>query len=827
MYRAAARVRVRGRLALFVSLFLVLSTSVAAQESRATLLGMVADATGAAVGGSWLTATHVETDVRYSAESNAEGNYVIPYLPSGAYRLRAERPGFRPYERGPIELRIGDRLRVDVILNVTRITETVVVVESTPLLASGDASIGSVIDARRVAELPIPHGNAYHLTQLVAGVSYAGNGTFDRPFDPSHIVNYSMGGAYSLRNEITLDGSPNSSATAGRNQTAAAYVPPADIIAQMRVTTVALDASMGHTEGGVLGIALKAGTNTPHGTFYYNAQRPEFFANSWLANKRGQPRPDFNYHRWGASLLAPLSIPGWYSGKDRTFIAWGYEGIRERRPRTLGDRTVPTAAERDGDFSALLAVGAQYQIYDPSTRRRRPAGGIVASPFPGNRIPASRINPIAANILRYFALPNTAGAADGQNNLARPDLAETIGYANHAWRIDHNAGERNRIFGSAALYDRASDYLNYFGNAATGEDFYFSARRAAIDGVHVISPSAVMNLRYAYNRFVRSADLNPESRGFDLTTLAPGNPAWAAWNDRTDPQIRRFPLIDIAGYFNLIGTSSSGVLFRPQDTHSFAGAVNQIRGQHTLKYGAEYRVYRKADFNPYPAWANGVANGSSTGWLQFGEDWTLGPTDTSPAPPIGAGLASFLLGLPTGGGVARFGSFAEQSSVSSFYFHDDWRPGKRLTITLGLRYELEGPLTERFDRSVRRFDPTTVLPIEGRVLANYANIAPRIPERPVDRFAVRGGVTFANVNGEPRALYDRDPNNLMPRAGIAYSLNSRTVLRAGYGVFFGSIGVRRGDVYQTGFSLTTPLVPSEDNGLTFIRTLDNPFPHQR
>ena len=405
-------------------------------------------------------------------------------------------------------------------------------------------------------------------------------------------------------------------------------------------------------------------------------------------------------------------------------------------------------------------------------------------------------------------------------------MAERVAYVNHAWRVDHNLNERNRVFASAALYNRDSEYGNYFGNAATGEQFYFTARRGAIDYVNVPAADAVFNLRYAYNRFVRSADLNPESRGFDLRTLAPGNPAWAAWNDSIDPELRRFPLIDIGGYFNVVGTSGSGVLDRPQDTHSFAGSANYARGRHMIQLGAEYRVYRKGERNPYPAWMNGAAAGSSTGWLRFREDWTKGPTDTSAAPPIGAGLASFLLGLPSlGGGIAQRASFAEQSTVTAAHFQDTWKILDRLTLTLGLRYEVEGPLTERFDRSVRGFNPSAALPIAQAVQANFARIAASVPERSGDRFEIRGGVNFANRNGEPRALYARDANNIMPRVAAAFSLNPTTVLRAGYGMFFGPMGVRRGDVFQTGFSQTTPLVPSKDDGLSFIATLENPFPN--
>ena len=795
-----------------------------AQEPRATLVGLVTDSTGGVVPGARLTAIHLQTESRYSTESNTEGYYVIPYLPAGTVRLRVVQNGFRTGEVEDILVRAGDRLRVDAVLQLGSVVETVRVTPDYGPLQAETASFATVIDPRRVAELPIAHGNPYLLAQLSAGVAFAGNGTMDRPFEPSHIANFAMSGAYALRNDITLDGSPNESMTAGRNQTAAAYVPPLDIVEEIRIATAPLDATTGHTEGGVIAITLKSGSNTPHATAYYNNQNPALFANSWMANKRGQPRPDFQYNRWGGSLSGPVKLPRFYDGASRTFFLWGYEGIHEQRPRTLGDQTVPTAEERYGDFSALLAQGPTYQLYDPATRRPGPSGGMISDPFPGNIIPGSRIDPIARNILRYFALPNATGTADGQNNLARPNLAESIGYYNHAWRLDHNLGDRHHLFGSAAMYRRISDYLNYFDNPATGEVFGFASRRAAVDDVITLSPVAVVNLRYGYSRFIREADLNPASHGFDLTSLAPGNAAWAAWNRSIDSATRRFPLIDIAGYYDLVGTSSSGVLRRPQDTHAFGATLDRVAGSHAFALGAEYRVYRKGEYNPYPASNVGTVGGSTTGWLKFSDDWTKGPTDTSPAPPIGAGLASFLLGLPTGGGVVRQASFAEQSTVMALHFQDNWKIARRLTLMLGLRYEVEGPLTERYNRSVRAFDPSAALPIAPQILANYARIAAQIPERPADTFPVSGGVTFAGVDGQPRTLYNRDTNNLMPRVGLALRLDAHTAVRAGYGIFFGAMGIRRGDVYQSGFSKTTPLIPSADNGRTFVATLDNPFP---
>ena len=216
------------------------------------------------------------------------------------------------------------------------------------------------------------------------------------------------------------------------------------------------------------------------------------------------------------------------------------------------------------------------------------------------------------------------------------------------------------------------------------------------------------------------------------------------------------------------------------------------------------------------------SNGTTTGRLSFGSTYTRGPFDNSPAAPIGQGLASMLLGITSGGGVTRAASYAAQSTAWSLYSHDDWRLTPKLTVSLGLRYELEGPLTERFDRSVRGFDYGFIQPLEAQVRTNYA-MNPT-PEVPPEQFLLRGGLTFAGVGGQPRTLWERDKNNFMPRIGFAYNLFPKTVLRAGYGIYFGFLGVRRTLVNQSGFSQDTPIIPSLDGGLTSNATLANPFP---
>jgi len=792
----------------FVSLTLSLAAICLGQEARGTILGRVTDSSAAVVPGVSVVITSKSTGVATSVQTNEQGNYLAPYLIPGLYQVTAERSGFKRFLREAIELRVSDRLEVNITLEVGQPTEQITVVAETPLLETASASMGQVIDARRVADLPLPHGNPYHLIQLAPGANFAApHQRNDRPYEPTNIVGYAIDGAKANRSEVMLDGVPNTSTSETAGEVIASYVPPADAVAEFKVQTAAFDSSIGQTEGGVVNISLKSGTNDFHGTAYYVKMAPEMTANTFFGNRSGTPRGNFRYNRWGTMASGPVVLPKLYNGRSRTFYMYSYEGIHETRPRgtTL---TVPTEPQRKGDFSALLALGSRYQIYDPSTRRPAAGGLFQSDPFPGNIIPPSQINAVAKNILSYYALPAPgAGTADGVNNLPLPNEPEPNKYYTHTARVDHNLGHSHRIFARANVYRRNDSYNDWFKNEATGRMLQFLSRGASFDEVYTISPSLVMNLRYGYNRFIRSGeDSNPLSRGFDLTKL--GFPA--AYNNAIDPAIRRFPYIKIDGYAS---TTNNNVRNMPTDIHSLIGTVENMRGAHSLKAGLEYRVYRECLRAP---------DNVSTGWFTFSTNWTRGPMSNSAASPIGQGLASLLLGLPTTGVVERRDSYAEESTVWAAYFQDDWKLTRRLTMTLGLRYELEGPMTERFNRSVRGFDYGAVLPIEAQVKANYASNP--TPEVQASQFNVRGGLTFAGVGGQPRTLWERDRNNLIPRVGLAYNLTPKTVVRAGYGIFYGFLGERRGDVIQTGFSRATNMVPTLDGGLTFIATLANPFP---
>jgi hypothetical protein len=790
----------------------------AAQESRGAIAGQVTDPSGAAMPGVAVSLTNVETGQLSKLVTNGSGSYNAPLLTVGSYRMEIEVSGFKKFVRDRIEVSVGDRLQVDVKLEVGPLTESVTVTEGAPLIESVDSSLGQVVDSRRVSELPIAHGNPYQLIGLAPGTSFDGNARLNRPFEPTGIVGYSISGTRNNSTDVTMDGVVNtavvtaSSAQGGiNNQITAAYVPPTDAMAEFKVQTSAVDAKIGQGFGAATNISLKSGTNTLHGTAYWSKMTPEMMARDFFATTKA----DFTYDRWGASLNGPVSLPKLYDGRNRTFFMWAYEGIKESRARPPASPiTVPTEQWRQGDFSDLLALGSQYQIYNPFTRRTE-GSRIRSDPFAGNIIPRSLINPVATKVLSYIPGPINSGISpDHLNNFPKPNATEDIDYNTNVWRVDHSTSLANRFYVRANMHRKASGYNDWFESAASGNVQPFFSRGASFDDVYAISPTTVLNIRYGYTRYVRQT--SPlRGRGFDLTAL--GLPA--SLNNAISADLREFP------YFNIrMGNSTMWQTLnigedRNNDVHTVMAAFTKAHNAHNIEFGHEFRSYRYTRY---------LMSTTSSGAFDFDETFTRGPLDNSAVAPVGQGMAAFLLGLPTAftaGGSARSylqrnTSYAEQSTAWMFYLQDTWRATRQLNLTLGVRYELEGPLTERYDRSVRGFDAAAAQRNEQAAKAAYA--ANPIPEVAPAAFAMRGGYTFAGVNGQPKTLWNRVFTNIMPRVGFAWSPNGKTVVRGAYGIFFAPLGVRRTDVQQAGFSRQTPLLVTNDN-VSFTTTMSNPF----
>ena len=626
------------------------------------------------------------------------------------------------------------------------------------------------------------------------------------------ITNAAVNGTRNNLSEYTIDGAPDMQKSGNT-----AFTPPDSMVAEVKVQTATYDASVGRVPGADMNVILKSGANQLHGTLMeaHTDQHLEgltLFSRQYLYNpstgpinaaKEAYVNPLNILNRYSAVITGPVILPKIYDGHNRTFFSFGFEGIN-RPVITLGSAvTVPTDAERTGDFSALLKVGANYQIYDPATIASNGAGHFSRQPFAGNIIPASRLNPVALGLLKYYPVANTPGLTNGENNYI-PNTSEKNNQLNEVVKVDHNFNDRQRGFlrWDHQTQDYSSDPL--VGTETNVNDRWWRTDGVVMDFVHVFSATLLNDSRIGFTRF--DASSTPIMKGFNLTG-AGFSPSLTA---ELNPAAIQFPTLSVTGYQKLGGAAND------DNATNYFTASNDMswsKGSAILHFGAEFRLYRDDDWN--------IASESPS--MTFGTTYTNGPLDSSAASPIGQGLASFLLGIPSAGSVSQTSSYADQSYNYAFYFQSDWRLTRTLTVNTGLRYDYDSPITERFNRSVKDFDFGVPNPISAQVLANYAqNPAAGIP---VSQFHVNGGLTFAGVNGEPRELWNSSHLNFAPRVGLAWQAQQNTTLRAGYGIFYVPTGADYNAVTQTGFTSTTTLNPTLNNGLNFIASLQNPFPN--
>ncbi len=795
-----------------VFLAIFTATSAFAQESRATIVGRVSDPTGAVIAGAAIQARNLDTNAAVDTTTNEGGNFEIPYLLPGPYTLAVEMTGFKKSTRERVELRVNDRLKLDFTLELGSASESVTITAETPLLESSTANIGLIMDERRVAELPTVGGNAFYLARLTPGVLSSGGRSAGNPMDNGAATGVIANGTRGGSSEVSVDGSPNMT---NRN---AVFSPPQDLVQEFKIQTATYDASIGHAAGAVTNVSMKSGTNRIHGTGYFNnstLRAVPWFTNRFLYDprtvltpeERDRAVPSWLHRRAGATMSGPVWIPKVYDGRNKTFFTFGFEDLTIQRNLSI-TATVPTMAQRGGNFSDLLRLGSRYQIYDPFTIAPAAGGRFSRLPLAGNIVPASRINPVAAKIIGYYPQPNQPGQnAEERNNFfnTRNIDRENYTYTN---RFDHAFSGNNRMF--VRWFNQQHDnYNNALGTITNIDTVDRTAWGIVLDDVHVFSPSLILNLRYGISY---QSDINGRgSQGFDLSTLGLPNTLISEIKSKLGPDGIAFPNITVDGgaYTAL---SNNGGTRGATNYHTAQAIVTRIAGSHSMKYGAEYRLQRETGFN----------YGFTAPQFVFAQAYTRGPLDNSPVAPIGQGLASMLLGIATGGAINNNASRAEQNSYWGLYIQDDWRLTSRLTLNIGLRWEYEKPITERFDRSIRGFDFSTANPVSQQAAANYAR-AP-IPEVPASAFRTLGGLQFAGVGG-PSTLWKADRNNFAPRIGFAFQLNPLTVIRAGYGFFYDVLGVDRFGVNQGGFNQPTNLIPSLNNGQTYVATLSNPFPN--
>ncbi|HEY7502038.1 MAG TPA: carboxypeptidase-like regulatory domain-containing protein [Vicinamibacterales bacterium] len=762
----------------------------AAQDFRGSITGRIADAQGGFLPGATVTATNLATNAESSTTTDGVGGYTIPYLTPGTYRLTAELSGFKKVIREGVEVRIGDRLAIDLKLDVGQLEETVTVAAETPLLETRSGSAGQVIDEKRIALMPLSDGNPFVLARLAPGVAYHGDLKFSRPFDNGGTSDFTADGGPG-RNEFTLDGSPNMA-----NGRRVAFVPPAGAVQEFKVETATFDAQQGHTAGATVNVTLKSGTNSLKGDGYYHYRDEVLSGNDFFLERAGRPKDDTGYKRYGFTAGGPAV-------RNRTFFFGAFEWLYDTFPEP-GQFTVPTEAQRRGDFSALLP---SIVIYDPLTAVRRADGRVERQPFQNNIIPTNRLSPIALEYLKYYPLPNQAGTAQGVNNFITANSRGDDFYSMN-YRVDHTVTDKQRFFVRYSRNNRRENRGNWTGEIngirPTGNYLFRINDALNVDHVWTMTNSALLNLRGSWSRFQEPSERQHQGI-FDPASL--GFPQSASQYFGDNKYFPRFDFDD-ASFSDLGDTFAGGT---NASIYSFQPTLTLMRGKHSFRMGSDFRVYREESFPSV----------HSAGQYVFGRGAVLTrQLDNSAAAAIGQDLAAMLLGYPSGGTIDRSTDRFNQLIYGGVFVQDDWKVTNKLSVNLGLRWEYEGAPTERSNRNVRGFDPSASLSITSAAEAAYA--ASPIPQIAPGAFHARGGLLF--LTDDQRGTYDYDKNNFQPRVGFAYQANDKTVVRGGWAVYAVPALFDISGIYQPGFSQGTTIVPSLDTGVTIRATLANPWP---
>jgi len=782
------------------------------QEFRATISGAVTDPTSAAVAGAKVTVTGAQTGAKVETQSDSSGHYSVPFLLPGDYDLNIQFSGFKAFDRKGIHLGAGEHPIIDARLEVGDTSVSVEIVADVPLINTENAGVGQAITTKEVEDLPSNGGTPMMLASLAMGVISTGQPSTVQPFASGGAAGWSIAGSPSQTNELMIDGVPNTTWD-GR----LAYSAPQDAVQEVRVKAFDTDAAYGHSGAGTANVVLKSGTNVLHGTLYEKNQPSNMTANTFFNNKAGQPNTITHFNQWGGTASGPIYLPKVYDGRNKIFWFFAYEGLQDSTPNTTF-LTVPTAAERTGDFSQLLSVPAPLTptvIYDPSTAVLN-GSTVVRTAYPGNKIPASQLNAIAQKYLQFYPSPivTSLTRADGIQNFA--NTSNTVdGYTNEFGRMDLNLGMRTRTYFNVRHTDYSQTKNNYFNNISTGSNLSRSNDGGSVDEVITLSPTNVLDIRANFTRMYE--DHSAPSAGFDPTSF--GFPAYLSGNS----QYLQLPYITFAtNSFNPLGMNGANLL--PSQSAQVYTTWVAIRGAHQIKVGADFRQYR----------LNYMTFGNSTGNMAFtANTWVRSASNASSAVATGQDFAEFMLGLPTGGTYDINTSAMLYQYYGAGFVQDDWRVRPNLTVNLGVRFDHDFSYREKWARVVNGFAADTPSPLAPAAQAAYAKNP--LPQLPASQFLVNGGLTFATP--QDNAIFHNTSHLVSPRVGLAWSpdrMHGKTVIRAGFAMFTTPIAISTLQISgaystsailnQQGFSQATSVTPSNNNYVTPFATLSDPFP---
>jgi hypothetical protein len=766
---------------------LLFSLVLFAQEDRASISGTVKDSTGGAIPNAKVIVTSVDRNAITEAVTTDTGRFVVNFLNPGAYILTVEHPGFKKHIQQNLTLATGEKLGLDVAMEVGQLSDSVTVTERVGLLETESSSRGQVITNKELHELPNQGRNVFQMVWAAMGVTRttAGWGGMS-PQGVANATNFMLNGGRPSENEVLIDGV--SDVHGGRQ---VKNVPNLDTVDEFKVIASPYDAQYGRTGGGVITFTTKGGTNNLHGVASEYVANRIFNANSFALNAAGQKRPQSNTNVFGIEVDGPVYLGKLFDGRNKLFFMFSYEGWRARSTSTP-QYTLPLNAQRAGDFSGLLSSSGQMvTIYDPTSTVSDGKGGYTRTPFSGNQIPAGRISPIASKVISYYPQPTWAGQGPGQVNNYTKSTPNIWGINQVASRMDYQVNSANRLHFrySNTPYKEVTSIIWGTNEAEPSGNAPLTRNGVnwSLDWTSTLSPKVVFNLRFGLTRWEDYYG-NYFGAGFDATKL--GFPQSLV----SQFKVLQFPLFTFGNNYSPIGTQRPGN-WEKDYAYSLQPNLNLVRGSHVVKTGIEVKRFEK---NRIPWGMIASAYSFSTAYTQANP---LQASATS-----GNDIASFLLGYPAGGYVDNNMQPAYKNYYYAAYVHDDWKVNSRLTLNLGFRWDYEAPLAERFNRMVRGFDFDMASPIASKVQG----------------LTLKGGLLYAGTSGNGRQAYNRDYKHPQPRVGFAYKLNDKTVLRGGYGIFFlGQYEEGAG----TGYSQQTPLVSSLDGGLTPAVTLANPFPN--
>jgi hypothetical protein len=826
----------RGKLSVLI-MFIALGTCLAisntsyaqSQSATATLTGHISDPTGAVVNGANIELLDMETGTVRKSVGDSSGRYNLTNLSHGSYTLTIKMQGFSDVVISSIPLQVGQTANIDVTMQPGKVVQHVEVSASAVMLQTQTSELSAVLPVTAIRQLPTAARNPMEFLSLMPGVtaSYVtgqGKGGSQNPGSNNSLSDsgrsaIEASGVGTASNLILLDGiSINAQSTNG-NATPK-ILPSTDATQEFSFITNNISPEYGRGVN-VVNIITKRGTNSIHGSLYEFNQNTAFNANNYLNIARHLPRSVFNKNQFGGTFGGPVYIPHLYNGKDRT---WFFVNLEQLRSVTGGTTlvTVPTAAERAGDFSGLVSTnGTPITIYDPLNTVV--VGGVVQrQPFPGNIIPTGRISAFAANLMSFYPNPNipggqqTSGGLPTNINNFQESANNELRFTRILIRGDHQISNNQQLMLRFEEDPEYNPYNSVYGNisspVASTLGRHTTFHNAEVSHTWTVSPTFVaqQSVGWVHERYF-GPNFSP---GFDPTSL--GGPftagniqSWAS----TYAGGSAFPHVTLGSGYG--GFGQSGLSFYNGNNGNFVYNLNltKERGRNELKWGFQYQ------FDPQDQ-VNGLG---TNGDYNFNGQFTQGNNPLVPTANTGDSFADFLLGYPSGGGLSSNQRFTASSSYYAWYFLDNWRATRRLTLNLGLRYEFTNNFTDRFNEA-GGIDPFIPNPLGNQ-------IGPNTGGKTLNQFLGRtlyGGLVFAgtaDVDGR-RRLIPNDYSNLGPRAGFAYQLTNKLVLRGGASRIYAqslSTAANSGAQGTSAFFITTPIVGTVD-GINPAVTIDNPFP---